>query len=374
MADRIDLSNIFINFLKKARYQRHIDEGTLVENQFYATTDGNEQCEYGDLFGNIEDQKDLYNALCSARLFKKDMCNDPRGYAIVKALKNSLQFDMSPFIYSNTNNISNFGILTCDAGMSNRNDTVALPNSYISNANTFEISFNISFDFKGNYNYILSTDTCHIYITNNRNSSNNFTWWTPDVVWRYNSNRLVGFTKNKDIAGQKIYDTDDRGLIIEQYGNIKVVFGRDKQKVYIRYYNNNDDSLIVEYTATRDIQDLRLDDGNLTFGYGFNGRIDLASIKIIADEEEVFSNKGIIYTGIDKYPLYNVNIPYMNTKDGVKIVDVQYKDRVDAIYEATGNDNYIIIDEVNETFRLPMQDIHSQLERKTSFTLRKWED
>ena len=170
MANRIDLSNILINFLKKARYERHIEEETLEEDQFYAVTDGSEKTEYGDLFGNIEDQADLFNALYASRLLKMEMCNDPRVYALLLAMKNN------------------------------------------------------------------------------------------------------------------------------------------------------------------------------------------------AEE------------GTDEYVEYDLVIPYYQTKDGVKIVDAQYKWLVDDLYELSGEGNYIIIDEVNQKFRLPLPDIYSQIEKKTSFTLRKWED
>ena len=111
MANRIDLSNILINFLKKARYERHIKEGTLEENQFYAVTDGNEKTEYGDLFGNIENQADLYNALYASRLFKMEMCNDLRGYELVHKLYDRREFDLSKFTVVGNPTISEDGII-----------------------------------------------------------------------------------------------------------------------------------------------------------------------------------------------------------------------------------------------------------------------
>ena len=121
MTNRIDLSNILINFLKKARYERHIKEGTLEENQFYAVTDGNEKTEYGDLFGNIENQSDLYNALYASRLFKMEMCNDVRGYDIVHKLYDRREFDLSKFTVVGNPVISEDGII----------DTTSIETDYV---------------------------------------------------------------------------------------------------------------------------------------------------------------------------------------------------------------------------------------------------
>ena len=108
----------------------------------------------------------------------------------------------------------------------------------------------------------------------------------------------------------------------------------------------------------------------------YNGSIDLKSFSITVDGEEVFNG----LKDFKKYDTYTlpssevITIPYIPSVDGVKIVDVAYKPLVDQLYTETGMGNYIIIDETNKTFRLPLPDIYSQIEKKTSFTLRKWED
>ena len=106
------------------------------------------------------------------------------------------------------------------------------------------------------------------------------------------------------------------------------------------------------------------------------GQFDLKQFSIKVDGEEVFNGLKDL-TQYDTYTLPSsevITIPYIPSVDGVKIVDVAYKPLVDQLYTETGMGNYIIIDETNKTFRLPLPDIYSQIEKKTSFTLRKWED
>ena len=168
---RREVANLNINTLKKAKYESLTRQGLISEDELYATTDGNEKTEYGDLYGDIENQADLDNALYASRIQLKNMSNDPRGYATILALKES---------------------------------------------------------------------------------------------------------------GTEI---------------------------------------------------------------------------------------------TDNYPLQNITIPCIESRDGVKIVDIQYKDRVDLLYELTGQGNYIIIDEENTEFRLPLPDLYSLIEKNTAtFTIREWED
>ena len=107
-----------------------------------------------------------------------------------------------------------------------------------------------------------------------------------------------------------------------------------------------------------------------------NMSIDLKDFSITVDGEEIFNGLKD-FKRYDTYTLPSsevITIPYIPSVDGVKIVDVAYKPLVDQLYTETGMGNYIIIDETNKTFRLPLPDIYSQIEKKTSFTLRKWED
>ena len=116
--------------------------------------------------------------------------------------------------------------------------------------------------------------------------------------------------------------------------------------------------------------------GNMRISNAVGASIDLKYFSITVDGKEVFNGLKDL-TQYDTYTLPSsevITIPYIPSVDGVKIVDVAYKPLVDQLYTETGMGNYIIIDETNKTFRLPLPDIYSQIENKTSFTLRKWED
>ncbi len=67
-------------------------------------------------------------------------------------------------------------------------------------------------------------------------------------------------------------------------------------------------------------------------------------------------------------PLFQ--IPYVESPTGSKIVDVEYREFVQELYESTGAANYYTIDEVNENFTLPMGDIYGLINKsaKPSFS------
>lgn len=56
-----------------------------------------------------------------------------------------------------------------------------------------------------------------------------------------------------------------------------------------------------------------------------------------------------------------VEIPYILSKTGSKIVDVAYRDKVQALYNQEGKANYYTIDETNQNFTLPMGEIYGMI-------------
>lgn len=347
MSNRTDLSNIFINFLKKKRYERLIAEGQLQDNQFYAVTDGNEKTEYGDLFGNIENQTDLYNALYASRLFKMEMCNDARGYDIVHKLYDRREFDLSKFNVVGNPVISEDGVVS---GFSGKNTVKVL----IALASPFTLNYRFN---SGNSNKVTTAkwalnfvgEQCTIYCNAN---SNTVTIEYDDNDGKHRYSAFGQLTPNTDYEWLFTINGSKTSMVVKNL------------------------SLGTEYTYALPLFKEDFSATGITLRNFYSGSIDLKQFSITVDGEEVFN--GIKdFKRYDTYTLPSsevITIPYIPSVDGVKIVDVAYKPLVDQLYTETGMGNYIIIDETNKTFRLPLPDIYSQIEKKTSFTLRKWED
>ena len=58
-----------------------------------------------------------------------------------------------------------------------------------------------------------------------------------------------------------------------------------------------------------------------------------------------------------------LKIPYTESKTGSKIVDVAYRDRVQDLYEQTGEALFYTLDEENQDFTLPAGDIYGMIEK-----------
>lgn len=92
----------------------------------------------------------------------------------------------------------------------------------------------------------------------------------------------------------------------------------------------------------------------------FYGSIDLKSIAIWADGVPVFNGNK---TGTDTFG--EIEIPYTLSKTGSKIVDVAYRDRVQDLYEQTGEALFYTLDEENQNFTLPASDIYGMIENRS---------
>lgn len=63
-----------------------------------------------------------------------------------------------------------------------------------------------------------------------------------------------------------------------------------------------------------------------------------------------------------------LKIPYTQSKTGSKIVDGNYRDRVQDVYEQFGTASYYTLDETNQNFTLPMGEIYGMIEQKADVT------
>lgn len=107
----------------------------------------------------------------------------------------------------------------------------------------------------------------------------------------------------------------------------------------------------------------------ITVGMGSDGEffnknlIDLKSISVQVSGQPVFNGN---ITGTDTYTINEeeTQIPYTLSKTGSKIVDVAYRDKVQALYQEQGYAPYYTIDEQNQNFTLPMGEVYGMIERK----------
>ena len=76
-------------------------------------------------------------------------------------------------------------------------------------------------------------------------------------------------------------------------------------------------------------------------------------------------------TGIDTVEIggETIEIPYTLSKTGSKIVDVAYRDKIQALYNQEGKADYYTIDETNQNFTLPMGEIYGMVEQKANSDL-----
>lgn len=358
-----EVANLKINTLKKKKYESLLEAGLINEDELYMVVDNNAKTEYGDLYGDIENQKDLDNSLYASRLHLKDMSNDVRGYAVVEALNTRpIEFNKSKFtkvgypvideegIASGFSNTDYFNILKLD-----KCDNIEIKTKFTTPLEVVEGGQSILCLSSGDNN----EDTNSLYMAIVRAGTS--------LYIKHSSVHLVSESVSVyDIMPDTTY-----------YLHIKC---EDDNICYYISETGFDTSILSGATKiTKPFY------GTLYLGHNpqytgksfFKGSIDLK-------EFEVYANGELIFTGWDDFKREDtytlpseqvITIPYTLSKDGVRIVDVAHKHLVDQLYAETGKGNYIIIDETNKTFRLPTPDIYSLLEQKAAvITFRKWEE
>ncbi len=116
------------------------------------------------------------------------------------------------------------------------------------------------------------------------------------------------------------------------------------------YYINTHPEFKISYGA-----------GSDSVNYLTTGSIDLKSIAIWADNVPVFNGNKAGTDTVDE-----IQIPYVLSKTGSKIVDAAYRDRVQDVYDQYGISQYYTLDEENQNFTLPMGEIYGMIEQKTN--------
>lgn len=131
-------------------------------------------------------------------------------------------------------------------------------------------------------------------------------------------------------------------------GQIKIKYTGLKYEVYCRTnYGEWTDITNQAVTNTsnkcKSTAKFYVGNGSITGSNYFIGSIDLNAFKIYVDGNLVYQ------------PC--LKIPYTYSKDGTKVVDIGYIERVEDCYNQFGTGNYFILDEYNNMFQMPLDTV-----------------
>lgn len=113
----------------------------------------------------------------------------------------------------------------------------------------------------------------------------------------------------------------------------KIIINGSSAKLYL------DEVEILNYTWAKTISTAYISIGGGTETSNWTGSIDLNSFQIYVNDELVYQ------------PC--LRIPYNKTNAGVKISNINYRDRIEDCYTYYNTANYFIIDEENELYQIP---------------------
>lgn len=97
--------------------------------------------------------------------------------------------------------------------------------------------------------------------------------------------------------------------------------------------------------------------------YTFNTKPSSTKINLIRATRELVTDLNGVQVYFDGNLVYqpSLKIPYTLSKTGSKIVDVSARNRVQSLYEETGEALYYTLDEQNKNFTLPMGEIYGMI-------------
>ncbi len=134
-------------------------------------------------------------------------------------------------------------------------------------------------------------------------------------------------------------------------------------KYFLSYSLDGINWKYIERTVTNQFTNLtNMVIGNRNTNNPFYGEVDLKYFSISVNNVEVFSGNK---TGTDTYIVNGENliIPYSWSKTGSKIVDSQYRDRVNDMYEQFGYAPYYTLSD--NDFTLPMGEIYGMINQNS---------
>lgn len=305
-----------------------------VQNQ-ESTTEANIDKKVQEALNKIPDIDDKLNV---SKMYKTgEISTDTTGYNQLVEMKHST-FDKSKFTIVGNPTITDDGIAS---GFSSSN-YIRIPNVSGLGKITESIRFTSSFV----YNTLSDEQTIW-----NKNLNFDLRLRDKSIILRtYDGSKSNAFSipqsQHKVVNGEQVFCDV---VITPNLCRIKIngVEYTKEQVTDFSYLNNAVDKTFLIGMSN-------------AFNLYFKTSIDLKSISITVDGQEVFSGNK---TGIDTVKIggETVEIPYTLSKTGSKIVDVAYRDKVQALYNQEGKADYYTIDETNQNFTLPMGEIYGMI-------------
>ena len=248
-------------------------------------------------------------------------------------------FDLSKFSVVGSPTISDDGILTNTSNL----NCVLVNNIDLRTANIWEIDLLINIQDTD-----LSNNICLVFNTDNR------------LVFQISTDLKISLFTN--IGTQNI-----------NFSSSVSVFQQGLNKIKLKYDSSSGYNIFVNdiQVASNTTTSKTTANGSFYIGGGYStlfmnepNSIDLKSFAIWVDGVPVFNGN---ITGTDT--INEIQIPYTLSKTGSKIVDVAYRDRVQDLYQQTGEALYYTIDEPNQNFTLPMGEVYGMITQKANVDL-----
>lgn len=141
--------------------------------------------------------------------------------------------------------------------------------------------------------------------------------------------------------------------ILQQDVEIGILYEKNSRMLKIIKYIDGIPQEVTSRVVTEDMSYVE----NCYFYFGMlnNYFLDLNSFRY-------YMNGNLVYQPCLK-------IPYTLSKTGSKIVDVAYRNRVQDLYEQTGEALFYTLDEENQDFTLPASDIYGMIENRANVNL-----
>ena len=311
------------------QYEAGLANGSISSDWYCYITDDEQTIYYEDYVTN--------DTLEASNIFKlgENKLSDPKGYSQLK-----LEYDRGSskidILVKDDYKIIGSPEISGDGILSNTSNTDYIYKNNINfNGNDYEITLNFTLsDITPQNDYTLLFLNCgNIYDDTNAF----FRSWVSNT----GQIRITYTDGVNDLVSTEAYNLD-----LNKTYTIKIGYDHQNDQMYQKIFDNNGMMLTFQYINLEDyIENFMTGNLTLVIGYGINGglentTIDLNSLKIKSDNK-------VLYTPLLK-------IPYILSKQGSKIVNIEHQYRVLNWYEINGESKYYVIDTINKTFYMPL--------------------